>query len=127
MDSGGLGMQGRIRARADSAAGKPYRIVLFILLFGVFSIWAHSGRALAADPTVAAVGDIACSPAYPDYNLGLGTDDSCRFAYVSDRVVNLSPNAFLPLGDNQYVAGSLLDYQTAYHPTFGRANSVAYP
>ena len=103
------------------------RIILITGLIAVAFTGALSSRALAADPTVAAVGDMACSPAYPEYNAGFGTDDSCRFRYVSDLVVNLSPTAVLPLGDNQYVSGSLLEYQADYHPTFGRSNSIVYP
>src|SRR4051812_28122426 len=107
--------------------GMHGRIILITGLLSLLFACGHSGPALAADPTVAAVGDMACSPTYPDYNGGFGTQDSCRFRYVSDLVVNLSPTTVLPLGDNQYVSGSLLEYQADYHPTFGRSNSVVYP
>jgi hypothetical protein len=94
-------------------------------------LWAlgltHAGTTLAADPTIAAVGDMACSSSYPDYNGGNGTADSCRFRYVSDLVVDPLPTGLLVLGDNQYENGALADFRHSYGPTYGRANSVVYP
>jgi fibronectin type III domain protein len=81
----------------------------------------------ATDPTVAAVGDMACSPWHPSYNNGDGTATECRHRHVSDLLVNPSPDALLDLGDNQYDEGQLDEYQDVYHPTFGRANAVVYP
>ncbi len=90
------------------------------------------------DPVVDAVGDTACDPQDPDYNNGLGEPgvaspgDNCLQKSVSDLVVNPLPSALLELGDNQQQdlsgpGGALNAYQTAFGPTFGRANSVAYP
>ncbi|MDQ6841702.1 MAG: putative Ig domain-containing protein [Actinomycetota bacterium] len=85
------------------------------------------------DPTVDAVGDMACSPTDPNYHSGNGVpgavypNHNCLQKAVSDVVVNQLPNAFLGLGDNQYDYGQLVNYQTVFGPTFGRANSVVYP
>ena len=48
--------------------------------------------AAAADPTIAAVGDMACSPTDPTYNAGNGTATRCRQRYVSDLVVAALPD-----------------------------------
>jgi hypothetical protein len=62
--------------------------------------------AAAADSVVMAAGDIACDPADPNYNGGLGTASFCRMRAVSDLLVAGAPTAVLPLGDNQYENGA---------------------
>lgn len=86
-----------------------------------------TGQASAADPVVAAVGDLGCSRWDPAFNNGDGTASECRQRYVSDLTVNPLPSALLLLGDNQYARGELDEFKTVYDPTFGRANSVVYP
>jgi fibronectin type 3 domain-containing protein len=81
----------------------------------------------AADPTIAAVGDMGCAQTNPKWHNGAGTATSCRSKYVSDVMVNPMPTGALLLGDNQYVKGELTNFQTVYDPTYGRANTVAYP
>ena len=105
-------------------ATKSLRTVLLTALLLALS---QSGGAQAADPTIAAVGDMACSSDYPDYGGGNGTATSCRYRYVSDLVVNPLPTGLLVLGDNQYENGALTDFRESYGPTYGRANSVVYP
>jgi hypothetical protein len=86
------------------------------------------GRATAAvDPTIAAVGDMACSRTDTSYNAGAGTATRCRQRYVSDLLTSSPPAALLDLGDNQYVNGELANYQAVYDATFGQANGVVYP
>jgi acid phosphatase type 7 len=106
---------------------RPLRAVFLIGVASVLCSLAFSGQAAALDPTVVGVGDMACSQWNPNYNSGNGTATACRQKYVSDVAVNLSPNALLDLGDNQYDNGELVNYQTVYDPTFGRANPVVYP
>jgi fibronectin type 3 domain-containing protein len=86
-----------------------------------------AAAATGGDPYVAAVGDMGCSQWDPDYNNGNGTATRCRQKYVSDLLVNPVPDALLLLGDNQYDEGQLDEFQEVYHPTFGRANTAAYP
>jgi hypothetical protein len=88
---------------------------------------ARTEAALAADPVIAAVGDSACASNDVDYNGGNGTATRCRQRYVSDLLVDPMPDALLDLGDNQYVNGTLAQYQSVYDATFGRANAVVYP
>jgi fibronectin type III domain protein len=107
---------------------KSFRAWALIALLSVLGAAAVSGQARGAtDPTVAAVGDMACSSGYPDDNGGNGTATSCRYRYVSDLVVNPLPAGLLDLGDNQYETGALADFRQSYGPTFGRANAVVYP
>jgi acid phosphatase type 7 len=106
---------------------RPLRAVFLIALTSVLLALGLGGQADAApDPTVVAVGDMACSPWNPNYNDGNGTATACRHKYVSDVAVSLAPNALLDLGDNQY-DGQLEEFQLSYDPTFGRANPVVYP
>jgi hypothetical protein len=86
-----------------------------------------TGQARADDPTIAAVGDMGCSPYDPSYNGGAGTATACRQRYVSDLLVDPALVALLDLGDNQYDNGELANYWAVYNPTFGRANAIVYP
>jgi hypothetical protein len=81
----------------------------------------------AADPVVMAAGDIACDPADPNYNGGLGTASFCRMRAVSDLLVAGAPTAVLPLGDNQYEDGALAKYQQSYDPSWGRVKAISRP
>jgi hypothetical protein len=87
----------------------------------------------ADDPTVDAVGDMACSATDPNYNGGNGVPlaappaNNCLQKAVSNLIVSPLPNAFLALGDNQYNNGELTNYNAVFDPTFGRANATIYP
>ncbi len=76
--------------------------------------------ALAADPVVVAVGDMACGADTP-----AGTD--CLHAKTSDVAVGQNPDAVLTLGDDQYEQGQLSNFNTYYGPTWGRLKSVTRP
>src|SRR3954451_8883315 len=118
---------------ASTLAGRPpatvrsLRAIGLMALLCLLSLNALSAKARAADPVVAAVGDMACAPNGSAYKSGNGTSTRCRQKYVSDLIANPLPAGLLDLGDNQYVSGELANYQTVYNPTFGRANSVVYP
>jgi chitodextrinase len=75
--------------------------------------------ASAADPVVAAAGDIACG--------ATSTGGSCKQQATSDLLVQREPAAVLPLGDVQYEAGGLSDFQNFYNPTWGRVLSITHP
>jgi hypothetical protein len=83
--------------------------------------------ARAADPVIAAAGDIACDPADPYYYNGLGDATHCRQRYVSNLLVNAGLAAVLPLGDLQYDSASYADFQASYHPSWGRVKSITRP
>jgi hypothetical protein len=49
---------------------------------------AFATGARAADPVIAAAGDIACSASSSSYNGGAGTSTKCRQVYTSNLLVN---------------------------------------
>ncbi|MDQ3208620.1 MAG: hypothetical protein M3Q37_08420, partial [Gemmatimonadota bacterium] len=98
-----------------------------VALFTLLSVLALAGSAHAADPTIAAVGDLGCATTDPSYNGGDGTATHCRQRYVSDLLVDQGLVGFLGLGDNQYVNGERANFQAVYDGTFGRVNPIAYP
>jgi acid phosphatase type 7 len=81
----------------------------------------------AADPVIAAAGDIACDPADPGYNGGNGTSTRCRQRATSDLLVGAGLAAVLPLGDIQYDSPSAANLAAVYNPTWGRVKSISRP
>jgi hypothetical protein len=77
--------------------------------------------------TVAAAGDIACDPNSPDYNNGRGRYGHCHQKATSDLVKEIDPDAVFALGDLQYQAGSLANFEASYNPTWGRFKNITYP
>jgi Ca2+-binding RTX toxin-like protein len=86
-----------------------------------------AGSAWAADPIVAAAGDIACDPGDPYYYSGSGDATHCRQKYTSNLLVNQGYAAVLPLGDNQYDNATLSKYKTSYNPSWGRVKPITRP
>jgi len=80
--------------------------------------------ASAADPVIAAAGDIACDPAHPFFNGGAGTSTYCHQQYTSDLLVDAqglpTVDAVLPVGDIQYECASPSAFAQSYDPTWGR-------
>lgn len=84
-----------------------------------FSISLPTG--VAADPVIAAAGDIACVP-------GQGPGQStCRHSFTAPLL--LGADAVLAVGDLQYESGELANFtgQAAYHATWGAAYDRTYP
>jgi calcineurin-like phosphoesterase family protein len=98
-----------------------FRIALFTALLAV------PCTARAADPVVAAAGDIACDPNDANFNGGAGTATGCRQRATSDLLVGKAWDAVLLLGDNQYSDGALAKYQTVFGPTWGRLKPLLRP
>ncbi|HEX9941974.1 MAG TPA: metallophosphoesterase [Thermoanaerobaculia bacterium] len=87
--------------------------------------WAPA--AYAADPVVAAAGDISCDPADPNFNGGNGIAGACRQRATSDLLLGGGFDAVLLLGDNQYGDGALAKYQAVFAPTWGRLGPLLRP
>lgn len=81
----------------------------------------------AADPVIAAAGDIACDPEDASYNDGAGTAAGCRMRATSDLLTGGGWDAVLLLGDNQYFDGALWKYRASFHPTWGRLGPLLRP
>src|SRR3954470_19890760 len=59
---------------------------------------------------VAAAGDVACAPADPSFNGGLGTAKTCHERQTAAIVKAINPAVVLGLGDMQYEDGELAKY-----------------
>jgi calcineurin-like phosphoesterase family protein len=71
--------------------------------------------------TLVAAGDIACRPELME------TATQCRHARTAALVESLAPDAVAALGDLQYQYGELVNFQTAYGPTWGRFAALTHP
>jgi hypothetical protein len=81
----------------------------------------------AADPVIAAAGDIACSPNSSSFNGGEGTDTACRQRHTSNLLVSGGYSAVLALGDTQYENGEYSHFLASYGPSWGRVKSITRP
>ena len=81
-----------------------------------------STRRRRGNNVVAAAGEIACASLPPSDDL-----DHCRYDATADLIEVGELAAVLPLGDNQYEAGSYEEYATYYEPWWGRARSITQP
>jgi len=88
---------------------------------------ANASPAVAADPVIAAAGDIACAPTDPGYNHGNGTASRCRQRATSNLLVGAGFAAVLPLGDIQYDSPTAANLKAVYDPTWGRVKSISRP
>jgi Ca2+-binding RTX toxin-like protein len=75
--------------------------------------------AFAADPVIAAAGDISNS-------CTAGSPPADAMA-TSDLLTGRSLDAVLPLGDLQYEHGTLTKFQDCYDPTWGRLKAITRP
>src|SRR5205085_7780867 len=69
--------------------------------------------AAVSGPTLVAAGDIACAPGDPR------TRDACHQLDTAALIGRLDPDVVAPLGDLQYEAGSLADFQGSFDKTWG--------
>jgi hypothetical protein len=83
--------------------------------------------ARAADPVIAAAGDIACDTRSEFWNGGLGAEGHCRQKHTSDLLVGAGLSSVLALGDTQYHVGALSDFEAAFDPSWGRVKSLIRP
>jgi hypothetical protein len=91
--------------------------LLAIGLLG-FSLWGSAAD--AADPVIAASGDISCG--------SNSAGASCHQAQTANVLASISGlNAVLPLGDVQYECGELSNFNSFYNATWGRFKSITHP
>jgi calcineurin-like phosphoesterase family protein len=81
----------------------------------------------AADPVIAAAGDIACDPDRSSFNNGRGTSTACRQADTAALLAKGGYAAILALGDLQYEAPTLDDFQRSYGLSWGKFKAITYP
>jgi len=97
-----------------------------MLLAALWAPPAH-GQLVDRDPVVAAAGDIACDPADPAFNGGLGTGDRCRQLQTSDLLLGEDLAAVLALGDTQYEDGLYEKFLNSYDLSWGRLKAITRP
>jgi hypothetical protein len=111
--------------RVNHLAGR--RSLLLILACAVLCLGA-AGTAFGAVVYVA--GDIACDPTDAAFNTngpGLGSATRCAQMRTSDLMIDQPADAVIALGDLQYEAGSLSNFNAVYDPSWGRLKSITRP
>jgi chitodextrinase len=88
---------------------------------------AWTATAQAADPVIAAAGDIACDNQDGNFNGGNGTATACRQKYTSNLLVNAGLAQVITLGDNQYNSAQTEEFNASYDPSWGRVKSITRP
>jgi len=96
-------------------------IIIAATVAGLLRFGLSPASAAAPDVTLAAAGDIACSPTYTV----LAT--RCHEAGTAGLIGRLAPTAVAALGDTQYDAGALSDYMASFDPTWGSFKSLIHP
>ncbi len=79
------------------------------------------GAAAAADPVVAAAGDIACRPGAEP------TASACQQAATAQLLLDIAPDRVLALGDEQYEKGTLNEFENSYDLSWGNVKSITAP
>lgn len=102
-------------------------LLLAVILPSAAAAAPDDSRAAKQAPVIAAVGDSACDPTWPEFNGGAGTDGMCAQRATSDLAASRDFDAVLMLGDAQYLTGSLSAYEAAYDPSWGRVKPITYP
>src|SRR4051812_41246377 len=110
-------MRTRLLARV---AAMPLAVALSVAL-------TSSPADAATDVVIAAAGDVACSVDEPEYNGGAGTIDHCHQRAPAGLINRMNPQKGLMLGDGQYNAGSLAEYQSSYAKTWGAFKAKTRP
>ena len=75
-----------------------------------------------ADPTIVAVGDVACQ----SFSQSDG-EGACRSDEVAQLITDLAPTRFLALGDLQYNNGTLEEFQRVWDLQFGHLAGITNP
>src|SRR2546430_2391172 len=109
IDPGGCGVRGKGRRLACA----------WLLACALCAGHAHA--AAAADPVLAAVGDIACEPDQ--------SDEPCQQLATANLAAGQHPSAVAVLGDNQYNSGLLREFYGggAYDQTWGQFDPIVHP
>ena len=126
-------LRGRTRLYVMKVKGRPIRTLPSRSLRVRRMTSAGSGAGApswgpaAMDPVIAAAGDIACDPADPRFNGGVGIPRYCRQKLSSDLLLRSDLARVLIPGDVQYEQGTLAQFMASFHPTWGRARELISP
>lgn len=123
MTMGHIGERPYLRRRARIS-------VLALLLAGALASCGAASSGTRAErpaplrvhgPTLVAAGDVACAPGEPR------TRFACHQLDTAALVARLNPRAVAVLGDTQYEAGSLADFEGSYAKTWGTFRDRTHP
>ncbi len=102
------------------------RIVLLsgamLLLTATSASTVSPATAVAPDPVITAVGDIACQ----SFSQSDG-EGACRSDEVAALITRIAPDRFFALGDLQYNNGTLAEFLRVYDRQFGHLNPITNP
>ncbi len=113
----------RTTTPSSSSFMLPILGVLLLLVTGA----ALLGVASAESVTIAAAGDIACSPDDPHFNDGHGDARHCQMSATSDLILQHDVQAVLALGDLQYSVGEVAAFQSSFAKSWGRFKDILFP
>ena len=102
------------------------KLTLLAVLVMATAALAAAPPVRAADPVVAAAGNIACDPASPYFAGGAGTAANCHQSETAG-LLPAGLSAVLPLGDAQLCCGTLAAYTASYDPTWGALKAITHP
>jgi hypothetical protein len=103
------------------------RKALLLAIVCCSALTATASRSVAADSVLYAAGDIACDPLDVNFNGGNGTATACRMEATADIISAGGPSAVLALGDLQYDAGNLSNFQQSYDRSWGAFKAQTRP
>lgn len=106
----------RLRRRPALAA------LLAVIALGAATTPQAAVAGRTPDPTIVAVGDIACQSLTP----GTG-EGACRSGEIADLIRSLHPTRFLALGDLQYNNGTLGEFLRVWDVQFGDLKPITLP
>ena len=90
---------------------------------GRWPTWQPTGH----DPVVMAAGDIACDPASPYFNGGIGAQRNCGMMRTGNLLLRDDLWNVLVLGDTQYGNGEYDKFLQSYDPSWGRTKYLQRP
>ena len=99
----------------------PVVVVLGLVALSCADAARNDARQQADAPMIAAVGDIACNSLPSEHA------NRCRYDAVAEAIRGIAPDAYLALGDLQYLHGALEDFRSYYDREFGDLMSITRP
>jgi 3',5'-cyclic AMP phosphodiesterase CpdA len=96
-------------------------VVLALVLAACADAAPETAERVGEGPVIAAVGDIACNSAPAEHAR------RCRYDRVAETIRGLEPDAFLALGDLQYLHGAYDDFLAYYDRAFGDLMPITHP
>jgi acid phosphatase type 7 len=111
----------RRTARVDITLLVATVVAVLLILVGGWTLMARGATdpggiptPSAADPVIAAAGDIACDP-----TANSGSPVRCDQAATAQQILSLNPTAVLALGDQQYESNTTAAYTAVFDATWG--------